>query len=128
MRRPAALLSVTVAVGVSLIAPAPAATADTATTEVVCQDLTAFPEYIRHLFLSPDTPTVVENFDEHPENLSCYEWSGSAPATITYTVSYVMNGIDHPDGYTGVLTMGHGFGLQTPMPGYYYRASFTLQP
>jgi hypothetical protein len=39
-----------------------------------------------------------------------------------------MNGVDHPDGYTGTLTMGHGFSWGTPMPGYVYRASFTLIP
>ncbi|MBT2410494.1 hypothetical protein J7I94_07960 [Streptomyces sp. ISL-12] len=128
MRRSAVLSAVAAALAVPLAAPAADASAGTQVTEVVCQDLSAFPEYIRHIFLSPDTPTAVEDFDEHPESLSCYEWSGSAPATVSYSISYVMNGTDHPDGATGILTMGHGFGWSPVMPGYVYRASFTLVP
>ena len=40
----------------------------------------------------------------------------------------VMNGVDHPDGYTDTLTMGHGFAFTPVMPGCSYRASFTLIP
>jgi hypothetical protein len=36
-----------------------------------------------------------------------------------------MNGVDHPDGVTGILTMGHGFAGSPTMPGYVYRAGFT---
>ncbi|MGW2525300.1 hypothetical protein ACWC09_51950 [Streptomyces sp. NPDC001617] len=126
MRRSAVLLAVVAALGVPLTVPAPIASADTQTTEVVCQDWSALPQYIRHIYLSPDTPTAVKDFDEHPETLSCYEWSGSTPATVSYSISYVMNDLDHPDGATGTLTMGHGFAWSPAMPGYVYRASFTL--
>ncbi|MGQ4385235.1 hypothetical protein [Streptomyces sp. SAS_270] len=128
MRRPAVLLAVAAALSVPLTAPAPAASADSRTTEVICQDWSVFPQYIRHIFLSPDNPTAVRDFDEHPVNLSCYEWSGSAPATVSYSISYVMNDLDHPDGKTDILTMGHGFVWSPIMPGYVYRASFTLIP
>ena len=37
-----------------------------------------------------------------------------------------MNDRDHPDGATGILTMGHGFAWSPVMPGYVYRASFNL--
>ena len=128
MRRASVLLGVAVALGGPLIAPVPGASAAVPRTEVVCQDWSAFPQYIRHIFLSTDSPTAVRDFDEHPENLGCYEWSGSAPATVSYTISYVMNGVDHPDGVTGILTMGHGFVWTPAMPGHVYRASFTLIP
>jgi len=128
MRRPAVLLAVAAALGIPLTAPAPTASANTPTTEVTCQDWSAFPQYIRHIYLSADTPTAVRDFDEHPEYLTCYEWSGSAPATISYSISYVMNDVDHPDGATGTLTMGHGFAWTPAMPGYVYRASFALIP
>ncbi|WP_369229597.1 hypothetical protein AB5J56_02670 [Streptomyces sp. R21] len=126
MRRPAVLLAVAAALGVPLTAPAPTASATPQTTEVICQDWSAFPQYIRHIYLSPDNPTAVRDFDEHPVNLSCYEWSGSTPATISYSISYVMNDLDHPDGHSDILTMGHGFAWTPAMPGYVYRASFTL--
>ncbi|NEA98676.1 hypothetical protein [Streptomyces sp. SID13726] len=128
MRRPAVLLAVAVALGVPLTAPAPVASAASPTTEVVCQDWSGAPQYIRHIYLNAENPSAVRDFDEHPENLTCYEWSGSAPATIQYSISYVMNGVDHPDGVTEILTMGHGFGWTPAMPGYVYRASFTLVP
>jgi len=126
MRRPAVVLAVAAALSVPLTAPAPAASADTQVTEVICQDWSALPQYIRHIYLSADNPAAVRDFDEHPVNLSCYEWSGSAPATVSYSISYVMSEVDHPDGATGILTMGHGFGWSPAMPGYVYRASFTL--
>ncbi|MFD4561512.1 hypothetical protein ACFWP5_45610 [Streptomyces sp. NPDC058469] len=128
MRRPAVLLAVAAALSVPLTAPAATASADAPITEVVCQDLSAFPQYIRHIYLSADNPTAVRDFDEHPVYLDCYEWSGSTPATVSYTISYVMNGLDHPDGATDILTMGHGFAWTPAMPGYVYRASFTLVP
>ena len=130
MRRPAVLLAVAAAAALSvpLTAPAATASADTPTTEVVCQDMSAFPQYIRHIYLNADNPTAVRDFDENPVYLTCYEWSGSTPATVSYTISYVMNDVDHPDGYTDTLTMGHGFAWTPAMPGYVYRASFTLVP
>jgi hypothetical protein len=128
MRRPAVLLAVAAALSIPLTGPAPASSATVPRTEVICQDWSIFPQYIRHIFLSVDNPTAVRDFDEHPDNLGCYEWSGSTPATVAYTISYVSNGQDYPDGATGILTMGHGFGWNPPMPGYVYRASFTLIP
>ncbi|MEU6554410.1 hypothetical protein ABZ915_29685 [Streptomyces sp. NPDC046915] len=126
MRRPAVLLAIAAALGVPMTAPAPTASADTRITEVVCQDWSAYPQYIRHIYLSSDTPTGVKDFDENPVTLTCYEWSGSTPASVSYSISYVMNGRDHPDGETGTLTMGHGIVWTPVMPGYVYRASFTL--
>lgn len=128
MRRPAVPLAVVAALGIPLTAPTPAASVPVPPTEVICQDWSIYPQYIRHIFLSPDNPTAVRDFDELPEILSCYEWSGSTPATVSYTISYSMHGVDHPDGYTGTLTMGHGFSWGTPTPGHVYRASFTLVP
>ncbi|MFJ9707874.1 hypothetical protein [Streptomyces sp. NPDC101234] len=126
MRRPAVLLAVAAALGIPFTAPAATAAAATPTTEVVCQDWSAYPQYIRHIYLNADTPTGAKDFDEQPVTLTCYEWSGSTPATVSYSISYVMNGVDHPDGATGILTMGHGFVWTPVMPGYVYRASFTL--
>ena len=83
MRRSAVLLAVAAALSVPLTAPAPMASAATQVTEVICQDWSVFPQYIRHIYLSADNPTAVRDFDEHPVNLSCYEWSGSAPATVS---------------------------------------------
>ncbi|MHC3467140.1 hypothetical protein ACYF6T_00340 [Streptomyces sp. 7R007] len=128
MRRPAVLLAVAAVLGVLTTAPAATASADTQTTEVLCQDWSYDPQHIRHIYLSPDNPTGVQDFDEHPVTLTCYEWSGSTPATVDYSISYVMNDRDHPDGATGTLTMGHGFVWTPVMPGYVYRASFTLVP
>ncbi|MEU6354662.1 hypothetical protein ABZ896_36000 [Streptomyces sp. NPDC047072] len=131
MRRPAALLAVAAALTLPLTAPAATASATSAgtgTTEVTCQDWSAYPQYIRHIYLSPENPTATRDFDEHPEYLTCYEWSGSTPATIDYSISYVQNDVDHPDGTTGTLTMGHGFAWTPGTPGYVYRASFTLIP
>ncbi|MDX2540314.1 hypothetical protein ACOT81_15010 [Streptomyces sp. WI04-05B] len=128
MRRSAALLAVAAALGIPLTMPAPAASASVPRTEVICQDWSIFPQYIRHIFLSADNPTGTRDFNEFPDILTCYEWSGSTPATVSYTISYVANGVDHPDGYTGILTMGHGFSWGTPSPDYVYRASFTLIP
>lgn len=126
MRGPAVLMAIAAALSIPLTAPAPDASADTRVTEVVCQDLSAFPQYIRHIYLSPETPTAVEDFDEHPEYVFCYEWSGSTPAPVAYSISYVMNGHDRPDGATGLLTMGNGFSWSPAMPGYVYRVSFAL--
>jgi len=128
MRRPAVLLAVAAALSVPLTVPAPVASADSQITEVTCQDWSWAPQYIRHIYLSPDNPTAVQDFDEHPEDLTCYEWSGSNPATVSYSVSYVQHDVDHPDGWTGILTMGHGFVWMPTTPGYAYRASFTLVP
>jgi hypothetical protein len=128
MRRPAVLLAVAAALSIPLTAPAPTASATIPTTEVICQDWSIYPQYIRHIFLNADNPTAVRDFNEHPDYLTCYEWSGSTPATVSYTISYVMNGVDHPDGVTDTLTMGHGFAWTPGMPGYVYRASFKLIP
>ena len=109
MRRSAVLLAVAAALGIPLTTPA-AASASVPVTEVICQDYSIYPQYIRHIFLSADNPTAVRDFDEHPTSLMCYEWSGSAPATIAYTISYFTDR-DHPDGVTGTLAMRRGFGV-----------------
>ncbi|MFF4034032.1 hypothetical protein ACFYZ2_30500 [Streptomyces sviceus] len=128
MRRPAVLPTVAAALFVLLTAPGSTASAAVPVTEVICQDWSSAPQYIRHIYLSADNPSAVRDFDEHPQYLTCYEWSGSTPAKVSYTISYVMNDVDHPDGYTDILTMGHGFAFTPVMPGYSYRASFTLVP
>jgi hypothetical protein len=126
MRRPALLLAAAAAISVPLVTPAATASADTRLSEVICQDFTAYPQYIRHIYLTTDTPSVVEEFAENPVNLLCYEWEGSAPAA--YSISYVMSGVDHPDGATGVVSVGNGFGWTPAMPGYIYEATFTVLP
>ncbi|MFC4029981.1 hypothetical protein ACFO3J_00690 [Streptomyces polygonati] len=126
MRRSALLLAAVAAISVPLVVPAATASADTRLSEVICQDYSVLPQYIRHIYLTTDTPTVVEEFAENPVYLDCYEWEGSAPAA--YSISYVMSGLDHPDGATGTVSVGNGFGWTPAMPGYIYEATFTALP
>jgi hypothetical protein len=126
MRGSVFLLAAVTALSVPLVAPAATASADTQLSEVLCQDVSVFPQYIRDIFLTTDVPTVVEEFAEHPVSLSCYEWEGSAPAA--FSISYVMTGIDYPNAKTGIVSVGDGFAWSPAMPGYVYEATFTVIP
>ncbi|WP_405583204.1 hypothetical protein [Streptomyces sp. NBC_01190] len=126
MRRAALLLAAAAALSVPLVAPAATASADTRLSEVICQDFSVLPQYIRYIYLTTDTPSVTEEFAENPVDLSCYEWEGSAPAA--YSISYVMTGVDYPNGKTGTVSVGNGFGWTPAMPGYIYEATFTVLP
>lgn len=128
MRKTALLLAAAaLALGVPAVAPATTASADTRLSEIDCNDFTSLPrEQRHHIYLTDEQPTVVEEFPEHPPQLLCAEWEGSAPAG--YSISYVMNTLDHPNGATGTVSVGNGFGFTPAMPGYIYEVTFSVLP
>lgn len=129
--RKTALLSaaavIVVALGVPAVAPATTASADTRLSEIDCNDFTSLPwEQRHHIYLTDEQPTVVEEFPEHPPQILCAQWEGSAPAS--YSISFFMAPLDHPDGATGTVSVGHGFGFTPAMPGYIYEVTFSVLP